>query len=269
MMKEDFKNFASLVSHDDPMQVLMAGETYCDDGFRIERENSDMMALEYIIDGSGTLDIDGQHLIPQKNDVFFLKLGSNHKYYSDSKNPWHKLWIVFDGELARTMVKCYLPEKTYLFKDCNVKAHFESIIRLTKQDISYDKMVRTVSLELMQIFMYIRNRVEMDNDSIAHTIKRKLDESAESHFNLDDLCNDVNYSKNYIINIFKQEYGMTPYQYYLERKIDAAKVYLVHTNMSVGDISKKLHYADQQYFSSSFKNAIGCSPLEFRKGVRK
>ncbi|MDE6767783.1 MAG: helix-turn-helix transcriptional regulator, partial [Eubacterium sp.] len=65
------------------------------------------------------------------------------------------------------------------------------------------------------------------------------------------------------------EYGMTPYQYYLERKIDAAKVYLVHTNMSIGDISKVLHYADQQYFSSSFKNATGYSPLEFRKKARK
>ena len=62
---------------------------------------------------------------------------------------------------------------------------------------------------------------------------------------------------------------MTPYQYDLERKIDAAKIYLVHTNMSIGDIAKVLHYADQQYFSSSFKSAVGCSPLEFRKRIRK
>ncbi|MDE5984685.1 MAG: AraC family transcriptional regulator [Eubacterium sp.] len=269
MMKEDFKNFVSFISDNDPMQMLIVGETYCDDTFRIERKNSDMMALEYIIDGSGTLDIDGQHLIPEKNDVFFLKLGSDHKYFPDAKNPWHKLWIVFDGKLAQTMAECYLPDNTYLFKNCNVKPHFESIVRLAKQDISYDKILSAVSLELMQIFMYIRNRVEMDNDNIAHKIKRMLDESVESHFNLDDLCADVNYSKNYIINIFKEEYGMTPYQYYLERKIDAAKVYLVHTNMSIGDISKVLHYADQQYFSSSFKNATGYSPLEFRKKARK
>ncbi len=268
-MIENFKNFTALNDESEPIQIQIVGETYCDDTYRIERENSDMMALEYIIDGSGTLSIDGQHLTPQKNDVFFLRLGSNHKYYPDAKKPWHKLWIVFDGELARTMAECYLPKDTYLFKDCNVKPHFESIFRLTQQDVSYDKMVGAVSLELMQIFMYIRNRLEMDNDSIAHTIKRMLDESVERHFNLDNLCNDVNYSKNYIINIFKQEYGMTPYQYYLERKIDAAKIYLLHTNMSVGDISKKLHYADQQYFSSSFKNAIGCSPLDFRKRVRK
>lgn len=53
------------------------------------------------------------------------------------------------------------------------------------------------------------------------------------------------------------------------KKIDAAKTYLTHTNVSVGTISKTLHYADQQYFSSSFKKAVGYSPLEYRRKTRK
>ena len=58
------------------------------------------------------------------------------------------------------------------------------------------------------------------------------------------LCESMNYSKNYIINVFKRKYGITPYQYYLDKKIDAAKTYLTHTNISIGDISKTLHYAE-------------------------
>ncbi len=268
-MIEDFKNFSSFMTDDSPMKVWLVGETYCDGRFKIERENSDMMALEYIIEGTGTLEINGQHLIPEAGDVFFLKLGSNHKYFTDNDNAWHKYWIVFDGKMATTMADLYLPDDTYLFKKCNVKKQFEKIFRLSKEDISYERMVNAITLELMQIFMYIKNGIEMNNESIAHKIKRMLDKSVENHFNLDNLCEDINYSKNYIINIFKEEYGMTPYQYYLERKIDAAKMYLMHTNMSIGDIAKVLHYADQQYFSSSFKSAAGCSPLEFRKRIRK
>ncbi|MGN1203118.1 MAG: AraC family transcriptional regulator, partial [Eubacterium sp.] len=251
-MIEDFKNFSSLMNEEDPVKVWLVGETYCDKNFKIERENSDMMALEYIIEGTGTLEIEGQHLTPEGEDVFFLKLGSKHKYFTDNDNPWHKYWIVFDGKLSTTMADLYLPKDTYLFKNCNVKKNFERIFKLSKENISYDKMVNAITLELMQIFMFIRNRTEIDNEGIAQIIRKKLDESVESRFNLDILCSDINYSKNYIINIFKEEYGLTPYQYYLDRKIDAAKIYLMHTNISVGDISKILHYADQQYFSSSF-----------------
>ena len=72
-----------------------------------------------------------------------------------------------------------------------------------------------------------------------------------------------------IPNVFKNKYGITPYQYFLDKKIDAAKTYLTHTNISIGAISKTLHYEDQQYFSSSFKKTVGCSPVEYRRKTRK
>ena len=89
-MFEDFTNFYALAGEDDPVKVLLVGETYCDRNFRIEREGSDLMALEYIIDGNGELNINGQRLEPERGDVFFLKLGSRHSYSTDNSTPWHK-----------------------------------------------------------------------------------------------------------------------------------------------------------------------------------
>lgn len=108
-----------------------------------------------------------------------------------------------------------------------------------------------------------------DNEDLPDIIRKKLDESVENQFNLDRLCNSINYSKNYVINVFKEKYNTTPYQYFLDKKIDAAKTYLTHTNVSIGNIAKILHYADQQYFSSSFKKAVDCSPVEYRRKTRK
>lgn len=268
-MFEDFTNFYALAGEDDPVKVLLVGETYCDRNFRIEREESDLMALEYIIDGNGELNINGQRLEPERGDVFFLKRGSRHSYSTDNSTPWHKYWIVFDGSVARAMADSYLPKDTYLFKNCSVKSHFERIFQLSKTVTEYSKLTDAVALELLHIFMYIRNRTAYDDGGVARSIRRELDASVEKPFNLDRLCQSVNYSKNYIINVFKEEYGVTPYRYFLEKKTDAAKIYLMHTNLSVGDIAKKLNYADLQYFSTSFKKATGCSPLEFRKRTRK
>ena len=270
IMIEKFKNFSALNNENDPLKIDIVGETYCDKTFKIERACSDLNALEFIIDGKGTLDIDGQHLVPEKSDIFFLKVGSKHKYKSDGNNPWHKLWIVFTGNFADSLINCYLPKDTYLFKNCDcVKKYFEEIVEISRQDIPYDLMVNKITINLMHIFMYIRNRILIENADLPDIIRKKLDECVESYFNLDKLCENMNYSKNYIINVFKNKYKITPYQYYLDKKIDAAKTYLTHTNVSIGTISKTLHYADQQYFSSSFKKTVGCSPVEYRRKTRK
>ena len=264
------ENFSALYDESEPLKIDIVGETYCDKTFKIEREESDLNALEFIVDGTGTLDIENQHLVPEKNDVFFLKKGSCHKYQSDAKNPWHKYWIVFKGDFAESLIKCYLPENVYLFKSCDVvRRYFEEIVEITRKEMPYDVMINQITISLMRIFIYIRNRVIMENEDLPGIIRKHLDESVESEFNLDNLCKGINYSKNYVIHIFKDKYKVTPYQYFLDRKIDAAKTYLTHTNLSVGNIANTLYYADQQYFSSSFKKATGCSPLEYRRKTRK
>lgn len=268
-MKEVFKNYVTFSHEDDPLKISIIGETYCDKSFRIERECSDLNALEFIIDGEGVLCIDGQELYPQKDDIFFLRKGTKHTYYSSAENPWHKFWIVFEGSLAEALISCYLPNNIYLFKHCPIKKYFEEIISLSKQDISYEVLVNKVTLCLMNIFMYIRNQIQIDNEELPELVRKKLDESVEKEFNLDELCKNISYSKNHIIEVFKERYNITPYKYFLERKIDAAKAYLAHTNTNICEISRILHYADQQYFSTSFKKSVGVSPLEYRKRTRK
>lgn len=269
-MIEEFKNFVPLIDENDPLKIKLVGETYCDKHFHIARPNSDLNALEFILDGCGTLDIDGQHLEPTKDDIFFLKVGSRHKYKSDAQNPWHKLWVVFVGDFADSLIDCYLPKDVFLFKNCHpVKKYFEEIVQISREDIPYDVMVSRITVNLVSIFMYIRNRVLADNADLPDRIRKQLDSCVENDYNLDKLCETMNYSKNYIINVFKSKYHVTPYQYFLDKKMDAAKTYLTHTNVSIGTISKTLHYADQQYFSSSFKKAVGCSPLEYRRKTRK
>lgn len=267
-MLEDFKNFSQLLGAHDPLRIEIVGETYCDKSFNIMRSCSDLNALGFIIDGHGTLDIDGQHLEPEKDDVFFLKVGSSHRYFADEKEPWHKLWLIFSGDFAESLINCYLPKDVYLFKDCKCKKYFEEIFEISRQNIPYAVMVNKIAVSLLKIFMYIHDRFLIENEELADIIRKKLDEAVEDAFNLEKLCKSINYSKNYVINIFKDKYKVTPYQYFLDRKIDAAKAYLAHSNMSICDIAKKLHYAAQQYFSSCFKKATDFSPTDYRRKSR-
>lgn len=269
-MKEDYKNYVHLIREDQPLQIELIGETFCDESFKITRECSDLNALEFIVDGEGVLEVDGQYLSPQTDDIFLLKKGTKHRYFSDGANPWHKYWLVFRGALAECLINSYLPENIFLFNNCSaMRKYFEEIVSLSKENLPYEILVNKVTVCLVNIFIYIRSKELLANENLPEIIRTRLDESVENKFSLDELCRGINYSKNHIINVFKEKYGITPYKYFLQHKIDAAKVYLSHTNMSILEIAGILHYSDGQYFSVCFKNSVGCSPVEYRRRTRR
>lgn len=60
------RDFSRFVKPGDPFGINHIGKSICDEKFYIERESSQFMSLEYITDGEGTLEINGQLLYPQK-----------------------------------------------------------------------------------------------------------------------------------------------------------------------------------------------------------
>lgn len=266
-MFENIKNF-TYDNGDFPLGIRFVGETVCDEKFVIERSKSDLNAFEYIMEGTGTLEINGQILHPKKGDIFFISEGSRHKYYSQNENGWHKYFISFYGPVAQELIKYYLPKDTYLFENCFMEKSFQRIfdIAFNSDDLS---MARTkLSVEIFKIFNYIRDRNVTESEDFADKIKRNIENHIGEEFNLDDLCGYMNYSKNHIINLFSKKFNMTPYQYYINCKIDMAKNYLINTNLTIAEIANALSYSDQQYFSYCFKKATGFSPRSYRNNTR-
>ena len=111
-MVENFRDFTRFISPETPAAVRIAGETVDGTDFYISREKGDMLALEYILSGTGTLTINGQELHPQAGDVFLLTLGSRHTYYADPDDPWRKYFAVFSGPVAERIIESYLPADT-------------------------------------------------------------------------------------------------------------------------------------------------------------
>ena len=76
-MVEDFKNFTQYKRETAPVNIWMVGETYCDEGFRIERSESDLMALEFIISGKARWRLMDRRFIPLRTTCFFCARGAD------------------------------------------------------------------------------------------------------------------------------------------------------------------------------------------------
>ncbi|MBO7745085.1 helix-turn-helix transcriptional regulator [Paenibacillus sp. MWE-103] len=265
-MREEIYNFWHRSDSKLPLNVVMSGISYCDKNYRIERHGEDMYSFEYIIEGSGVLEINSQTLYPQKNDVYLLTANSDHLYYSSEDHPWVKIWVVFYGDFAAYLFKRYLPADTYLIKDCNILSYMNEIIHISSAgNKSYAELIDECSVMLLKIVLRLKNHLEHKMLSAAEQIKLCLDVNIENKLDMNDVCAQFGYSKNYLIKLFRETYGITPYAYFRKHKIELAKHYLLHTYLNINEISVKLNFADQHYFSSSFRAIVGISPSEYRK----
>ncbi|SDF52866.1 Helix-turn-helix domain-containing protein [Fontibacillus panacisegetis] len=72
----------------------------------------------------------------------------------------------------------------------------------------------------------------------------------------------------YLSKRMKQEIGLSFLDYVTELRIAKAKEILddVTSNIKIGNLAIKVGYKSQYYFSRVFKNRVGLSPLDYKKG---
>ncbi len=72
-------------------------------------------------------------------------------------------------------------------------------------------------------------------------------------------------SVSYFQRKFRLQTGLSPYDYLLRKKIDAARQLLLHTDTSITQIAGALGFSSSQHFANTFKQYEGKTPTEFRK----
>lgn len=250
-----------------PFNIILAGISYCDGTYHIKRNNSPVTCVEYIISGSGVVSCDRQIAYPKKGDIYLLPAGLDQEYYSDSDDPWIKLWFNADGVLIQHLLAAYKINRKICFPDSGGGELIERIhqILLSEGLTPYEIQTRcsSVFFELVQ-----RLAKETENDeklSAAATVKQYIEQNAEKPLCVDNLAALISHSVSQTIRIFKKEYGITPYEYLLLQKLERAKLLLKNTNMRIKDISKALSFSDEHYFSGLFREKTGVSPGEYRR----
>ncbi len=64
-----------------------------------------------------------------------------------------------------------------------------------------------------------------------------------------------------VAHLFKEEYQVTPYHYYLSRRLEIAQNLLFSTNMPIQEIFRRLGFPDYRHFSNLIFPGSRTSPL--------
>ena len=257
-----------------PFFVGAIGSSDCvsanDQKYFTERKNSQVTAIEYIMRGSGTLEINGKTFKVSAGDVFFLKKNSDHRYYPDKDNLWVKDWLIVDGELAQKMFSLYIPEDVYHVPDFNAAYLFSGMRDLLNTySGNFEEFIKYATLLFCSFILDVNAALSRDSDNVAYKVKYIIDYNSHENLSVKDIADKLHYSVNYIIRSFKKEFHLTPAQYYLKRKIELAEMYLRTGNETVSQISDKLHFIDQHYFANAFKRQTGTTPSRYIAQFKK
>ncbi len=94
--------------------------------------------------------------------------------------------------------------------------------------------------------------------------KELMDIHLNDNLSLEAITKHSGISKYHFIRLFKNTFGVSPYQYQKMKRLDSAKILLGAGN-SIFDVALMLGYADVPTFTKAFKQVFGLTPGSFRK----
>ncbi|RSJ44052.1 putative response regulatory protein [Streptococcus gordonii] len=169
-----------------------------------------------------------------------------------------KCHIVFltgydDFDYARTAIK--LGADDYLLKPFS-KDDVEEM--LAKVQTKLDKERKKAQ---------IQNLVDQGQHSeLEEAIHERL---ADSELSLKNLAFQLGFSPSYLSVLIKKELGLPFQDYLIQERMKKAKLLLLTTDLKIYEIAEQVGFEDMNYFSQRFKQVVGLTPRQFKKGEEK
>ncbi len=85
----------------------------------------------------------------------------------------------------------------------------------------------------------------------------------------DYISQKLDYDYTYLANIFSEVKGITIQQYIIIHKIEKVKELILYDDLSLSEISYKLHYSSPAHLSNQFKKVTGLTPSFYKKMKQK
>lgn len=267
-MYEEAKAFV-LTTRDQPVQLELCGVSYCDGTYRIARNNVPLYVFEYVIKGTGTVVVDGKSYTASAGDVYIIPEGSDHVYYSDDKDPWIKVFFNVRGRLIGQLLKLYGLAGRVVMPGDELLPLFLQFYDVAKSSSVHDDVIGPCTLKMHEIIQRLGAAAKENPAASEEALRLKgmLDSRVSGNISTEEMAAAIFRSKDYVIKLFKREFGETPHAYFLRQKMALAQSLLTGTKLPVKQVAAALGYEDQHYFSNVFKKETGMAPLEYRKQV--
>jgi len=264
-----------------PFNAVYCGEFHTGDKYFTKRDGLNNYLILVTVDGRGELSWHGRSCFLEKGSAVLIDCNTFHEYKTSSGKEWHFYFLHFNAvsmsgynnlllkSLTPVILRC--PDVVYnLMKELNT-------ISLFSDTKTYFIISNIISQLLTEMICSVSEEDEAMLQSGREDI-RKLQEYIESNFEkelcIDDFMRCTNLSRHYLIHLFKEQTGISPYRYMHMCRIIHSQKLLITTDLSLTQIAESTGYGSVAVFIRHFKAFNNITPNKYRQefycyGIRK
>lgn len=140
-----------------------------------------------------------------------------------------------------------------------------------EKPFGYELRVKSIISDTFALIIENRrfiNRETKSTDTVIEPLVNCIHANYRESISLNMLSKQSNYSKAYIIRLFKRHTGMTPVEYINSYRISKSLALLSNTDMSVLEVSMETGFENAAYFIKLFKKQMGITPQKWRSSIK-
>ena len=99
----------------------------------------------------------------------------------------------------------------------------------------------------------------------AERVRLRIEHDLGAHLPLQAVLGDLGLSYRQLARLFRDQTGMSPKAYQLQRRIAEAKHLLCETELPALSIALELGFPSAQHFATQFRKVVGMSPSRYRQ----
>ncbi len=102
---------------------------------------------------------------------------------------------------------------------------------------------------------------------IANEVKEFLDNNLDAYYTMPFLAQKFTISLSSLKSAFKAQYGLSPYQHHLNKRLAEAKRLLEESDLKITGIYSSIGFSCHSNFVKAFKKKYHCVPSHYRKNI--
>lgn len=193
---------------------------------------------------------DGLQLIENYFKQLLLKYPHPNFLKNQVSSLFYTLFTVMEGKLG-------------------AKPALQALKMQTINGLSSAKSIIEFTEILTQNIAAIRQSIneQKNADDIISQVKAYVDQYYYEKITLEQIAKRYHYNYQYLSSYFSNKMKLTFNEYLNIVRINKAKELLLDSHLSYQEIAQQVGYADQSYFSKTFKKYTGTTPAKFKKGI--
>ncbi len=213
---------------------------------------------------------DGVLVAGQRGDVLIMEPGQivYHGPRKDAKEGFVNDWIQVTGaDFGQLLDRYPLPRNTAFDVGRNhvLRSYLEQLqVESRNPEVGKQDVIASILTQMVVNLYrsYEKSREELSTRSV-RIVAEAIAQDPGHGWHLQELARLSGYSTSRFSELYRAQYGLSPMQDVLQKRVTLAKQYLLSGQASISYIAEVCGFQSATYFCKYFKQAVGCSPSRY------